>query len=477
MCLSPRRPEVGKKENILSLGTWPVWRALASRHRVSPRVSALARVIPSARPRLPVPILILATLTLALACNTTKKTATSASGGCDDSIKLPTGFCAIVFAESAGPVRDIAIRKNGDVFVGLLDQRRQPGGVLALRDTNKDGHADLAERFGEGGMHGVALAGDSTLYASNATSILRFHLTDSLLPRKRVDTIVVGLPARQPPSHTIALDLRGNLIVNIGAATNACVQGDAPQKPGADPCPELQSSAGIWRFGAERANQTIAEGTRIATGLHNAIALAVNPGDTMVYAVSQGRDGLHDAWPSLYSEQEAATAAAEEMIRIASYRADFGWPYCYYDYLKQERRLAPEYGGDKERTDRCDRLIQPLIAFPAHWSPMGLLFYTGTMFPPQYRGGAFIAFHGSAARAPFPEEGYQVVFLGFKDGMAAEDTIFASGFAGPMATPQGADHRPVGLAQGPDGALYVTDDKGGRIWKIVYRASDQSSRK
>ena len=427
--------------------------------------SAMTR---SKRPRLLLSGLVLAIA--ALACSGNKKSATSASGGCDESIKLPTGFCAIVFAESAGPVRDIAVRKNGDVFVGLLDQRRQPGGVLALRDTNKDGHADIAERFGEGGVHGVALAGDSTLYASNATSILRFHLTDSLMPKKRIDSIVVGLPARQPPSHTIAIDLRGNLIVNVGAATNACAPSDAPQKPGLDPCPELQSAAGIWRFAPEKANQTIAEGARIATGLHNAIALAVNPRDTMLYAVSQGRDGLRDAWPNLYSEQEAATAAAEEMIRIASYRADFGWPYCYFDYLKQERRLAPEYGGDKQRTDRCDRLIQPIVAFPAHWSPMGLLFYTGTMFPPQYRTGAFIAFHGSAARAPFPEEGYHVVFLQFKDGMAAEDTIFASGFAGSMITPQGAEHRPVGLAQGPDGAVYLTDDKGGRIWKIVYRA-------
>ena len=418
--------------------------------------------------RLALPALIAATALLA--CRGAKKSATSASGGCDESIKLPTGFCAIVFAESAGPVRDIVVRKNGDVYVGLLDQRRQPGGVLALRDTNKDGHADLAERFGESGVHGVALGNDSTLYASNATAILRYHLTDSLQPRKRVDTIVVGLPVRQPPSHTIVVDPRGQVVVNIGAATNGCVPNDAPQKPGPDPCPELQNAGGIWRFGTEKANQTVAEGTRIATGLHNAIALAINPRDTMVYAVSQGRDGLHDAWPNLYSDQDAANAAAEEMIRIASSRADFGWPYCFYDYIKQERILAPEYGGDKQRTDRCDRLIQPIVTFPAHWSPMGLLFYTGTSFPPEYRTGAFIAFHGSAARAPFPEEGYHVVFLQFKDGMAAEDTIFASGFAGSMVSPQGAAHRPVGLAQGADGALYVTDDKGGRIWKIVYRA-------
>jgi glucose/arabinose dehydrogenase len=101
---------------------------------------------------------------------------------------------------------------------------------------------------------------------------------------------------------------------------------------------------------------------------------------------------------------------------------------------------------------------------------MSLLFYTGTMFPASYRGGAFIAFHGSAFRAPLPQEGYHVVFLQFKEGLAADYTVFASGFAGGMASPDGAAHRPVGLAQGPDGALYLSDDKGGRIWKITYRA-------
>jgi glucose/arabinose dehydrogenase len=184
--------------------------------------------------------------------------------------------------------------------------------------------------------------------------------------------------------------------------------------------------------------------------------------------VSHDRDGLHDLWPQLYSDEESATLPAEEMIRIATSRADFGWPYCYYDYLKQTRVLAPEYGGDKTTVGRCERLIQPLIAFPAHWSPMSMLFYTGKMFPANYRGGVFIAFHGSAYRSPEPEEGYQIVYLTFKEGLAADYTIFATGFDGGMASPQGAAHRPVGLAQGPDGALYISDDKGGRIWRVTY---------
>ncbi len=230
-----------------------------------------------------------------------------------------------------------------------------------------------------------------------------------------VDTIVAGLPVRPVPSHSLAMDARGNLIVNIGAASNACQIGEAAGAAGRDPCPELATAGGLWSFRSDKTQQHLQDGTRIATGLHNAIALAVNPHDSMVYAVSHGRDELHERWPSLYTAADGAADAAEEMVRLAATHADFGWPYCYYDYLKQTRVLAPEYGGDKERTDRCDRLIQPLVPFPAHWAPMALLFYTGAMFPASYRTGAFIAFHGSAHRAPLPEEGYHVVFLQFKN--------------------------------------------------------------
>ena len=414
--------------------------------------------------------LILALLAATTLAACTKKSATtSTTGGCDPSIKLPPGFCATIFADSAGPARHLAVRKNGDVFIGVLDQRRSPGSVLALRDANKDGHADAELRFGDGGVHGIVLDGDSTLYASTASAILRFRLTDSLGPKKRIDTIVNGLATRPIPSRSIALDTHGNLIVNIGAATNGCAAKEAPRAPGRDPCPELESAGGLWSFRTDKINQTMKDGTRLATGLHNAIALAVNPRDTMIYAASHGRDGLHDLWPDMYSAEESATAAAEEMVRLQSARADFGWPYCYYDYLKQMRVLAPEYGGDKTKTDRCDRLIQPLVVFPAHWSPMAMVFYSGKMFPAQYQGGAFIAFHGSSQRAPVAEEGYQIVFQQFKDGMAADYTVFATGFAGAATTAQGAPHRPSGLAVGPDGALYVSDDKGGRIWKITYK--------
>ena len=415
---------------------------------------------------------LLAAIALVAACGGSKAT-TSAAGGCDPTVKLPDGFCATVFAESAGPVRHLAVRKNGDVVVGVLDQRRRPGGVLLLRDTNRDGHADVEARFGDGagrggGVHGIALAEDTVLYASTATAVIRYRLGDTLGPRKRIDTVVVGLTARPVPSHSLAIDIRGNLVVNVGALTNGCQAKEGPNAPGRDPCPELETSGGIWRFQTDKLNQTTRDGSRVATGLYNAVALTVNPADTTIYAVSHGRDAFHNLWPALYSEEENAVAPSEELIRITAARADFGWPYCYYDYNKGVRLLAPEYGGDKVREDRCDRLIRPLVPYPAHWAPMSMVFYSGKMFPATHQGGAFIAFHGSAFRAPLPQEGYHVVFQRFKEGLAADYSVFASGFDGGMASPEGAPHRPMGLAVGPDGALYLSDDKGGRIWRITY---------
>jgi len=408
-------------------------------------------------------------LVLAAACGGHHAAATSATGGCDPTIKLPPGFCAVVFADSVGPARDLAVRHNGDVIVGVLDQRHQPGGVVALRDTNRDGHADQMERFGDTAVHGVLLASDSSLYVSTASAIIHYRLGDGLTPLKHVDTLVAGLSSRNPPEHTLALDSRGNIDVNVGATTPACVAPTA-HATAKDPCADLATSGGIWRFTTQKTNQKLTDGTRVATGLYNAEALAVNPGDTMVYAVTHGRDDLHELWPELYSDAEAANAGSEELIRVQSSRADYGWPYCYYDFIKGDFLVAPEYGGNKQPGPRCRWFIQPLMAFPAHWAPMSLLFYTGTMFPAQYKQGMFVAFHGSAYRAPLPEEGYDIVFVPLRaDGYTSQYVDFAKGFAGPLMSPTGALHRPVGLAQGPDGALYISDDQGGRIWRVTYK--------
>lgn len=394
--------------------------------------------------------LLAASFVLAAACSRDNNSADA--NGCDLSLKLPDGFCATIVADTVGRAREIAVRPNGDIVVARLSSRRDSGGLSIIRK-------DSVTRIGSGAMHGVVLSPDTSVYVSTAHEILHFRFkADGLTPVKRVDTVVTRLPGGPIPTHTLALDARGGLLVNISAPRVGC--------EGKTPCPDLATSAGIWRFDTGKRNQEMKDGARVATGLRDAIALAINPRDSMIYAVSHGADSLHERFPQI-DAFTAATHPGDEMIRVASVRADYGWPYCYYDVIAGTRVQSPEYGGDGKTAGNCDRVIRPLIAFPAHWEPMSLVFSSAKL-PPKYRDGAFVAFHGSSHREPLPEDGYAVVFVPFKNGaptMAFES--FADGFAGQMKSPTGAQHRPVGLAMSADGSLYVSDDKNGRIWKIT----------
>ena len=159
---------------------------------------------------------------------------------------------------------------------------------------------------------------------------------------------------------------------------------------------------------------------------------------------------------------------------LLQHGGDYGWPECYYDRFQRKLVLAPEYGGDGgKKVGICADKIAPIAAFPAHWAPNDLLIYNGHAFPAAYQGGAFIAFHGSSNRGPEAHGGYNVVFQPLKDGKAASDfVVFADGFAGGVVKEPGqAAFRPTGLAMGPDGALYISDDVHGRIWRVTFRGS------
>ncbi len=165
----------------------------------------------------------------------------------------------------------------------------------------------------------------------------------------------------------------------------------------------------------------------------------------------------------------AIALCAEELVSPTA-GADFGWPMCFYDGFQKKLVLAPEYGGDGRKTGICATKKPPIATFPAHWAPNDVLIYGGTQFPAAYRGGAFIAFHGSWNRAPAPQAGYNIAFQPLANGRAAgRYIVFADGFAGAKRDPGGAEHRPAGLAVAPDGALFVSDDVSGRIWRIAYQ--------
>lgn len=389
-------------------------------------------------------------------------------------LRLPPGFCALVVADHLGGARHLVVREDGDLFVTLRLPRLDAGGIAALRDGDGDGRADRVEHFGDEGGVGIGLRGD-TLYFGADERIVRYRMAPGrLLPDAAPEPVVSGFPGgTYHGARTFAIGPRGELYVSVGAPSNACqVRDRAPGSPGRDPCPELESSAGLWRYDAGAGGQVHGvDGRPYARGIRHALALDLEPSSAQPYVVQHGRDDLHANWPHLYSAAQDERLPAEEMIAVDD-GARYAWPYCYYDGEAERFVLAPEYGGDGERADRCAQFPAPVLALPAHAGPNDMLFYRGDAFPARYHGGAFIALHGRYRDAGGEWDGYQVAFVPFAGGRVAGPwEVFAHGFAGDRGRIERAEplHRPTGLAMGPDGSLYVLDSQSGRVWRIRYR--------
>lgn len=401
----------------------------------------------------------------------------------DTGISLPNGFCATVFADGIGHARQLTVAPDGTVYAntwsGVYYNNETPhegGFLVALKDTQGKGRADVNVRFGptfaEGAHGGTGIAlYKNWLYAEINDRIVRYALKDGeAAPSATAETILSGMPITgDHPMHPFAIDADGNLFVSMGSATNACeVKNRMPRSQGNVPCTELETRAGVWRYDANKAEQKFSSKERYASGIRNPGGFDFDAAGRL-YVTQHGRDQLHENWPDLYTRQQGFDLPSEELM-ILKEGAWYGWPECYFDPTQDKRVQGPEYGGDGgKKVGRCGEAERPAAVFPAHWAPNDMTIYKGTQFPEGYRGGAFIAFHGSWNRAPGPQDGYNIVFQPLADGKAAGDfIIFADGFAGQHKEPGRAAHRPSGLAVGPDGALYVSDDKAGRIWRITY---------
>jgi glucose/arabinose dehydrogenase/mono/diheme cytochrome c family protein len=413
--------------------------------------------------------------------------AEAAAGKCPSGaggLKLPPGFCATVFADNIGHARHLVVGPTGVVYVNTWsgryygnDKPHEGGFLVALQDTKGTGHADVNMRFGDtaqsgsAGGTGVGLY-KGALYAEMNDRILRYALpSGSIVPSGRPETIVSGLPLTgDHPMHPFAIDADGSMYVDVASATNSCQKENRMANvPGENPCTELETRAGIWRYDANKTGQVFSPAERYATGIRNADGITIDPAGTGLYATQHGRDQLGDNWSRLYTPEQGAELPAEELLKIVR-GGDYGWPECYFDNRQNKLVLAPEYGGDGGKAvGVCASKLPPVAAFPAHWGPNDVVIYSGSQFPRAYQGGAFIAFHGSWNRAPFPQGGYNVVFQPLSAGKASgKYVIFADGFAGRDKEPGKAAHRPSGLAVGPDGSLFVTDDQRGRVWRITY---------
>lgn len=395
---------------------------------------------------------------------------------------LPDNFNAVIMIDSVRErVRHMAVSDEG-VLYGKLRNSHDKAGIIALKDNNGDGRADKIKKFGayrseQKWSYATAMRiYNGYMYFSSELVVYRYKLKPgSMLPEGEMEVVVTDDHEHGKHEHIgkpIAFDNKGNLYVPFGAPSNACQDPKrTPGAPGLDPCPQLEEHGGVWRFDANKLGQTQKDGYKYATGIRSVVAMDWNPVDENLYIVMHGRDDLLRLFPDRFTPWESALLPSEEFIRVTE-GSNFGWPYCYYDQMKGRKVLAPEYGGDGVIVGRCADFDDPIIGFPGHWAPNDLVFYEGDQFPERYKHGAFIAFHGSTNRAPYPQSGYIVAFVPFKNGKVNGDwEIFADGFAGvdPIESVNDAKLRPMGIAFDKDGAMYLSESVKGRIWKITYK--------
>jgi len=414
-----------------------------------------------------------------------RETTSQACPNDDSGLKLPAGFCATVFADGIGHARHMVVAPNGVLYVNTWSGRyygndtpHAGGFLVALQDKSGAGKAGVIERFGEtvqsGGTGGTGIGiYKGSVFAEINDRIERYSLpAGSIVPSGSGEIILSKLPlGGDHPMHPFLITADGTMYIDVATATNSCqFKNRTLKSPGANPCTELETRGGVWRYDANQTSQVFSSAERFATGIRNAEGFAIDPSGRIL-VTQHGRDQLRANWPDFYTPDQEATLPAEELLVLKA-NGDYGWPECYADPFVEKLVLAPEYGGDGKAIGVCANKIGPIAVFPAHWAPNAMVRYDREQFPARYRDGVFIAFHGSWDRAPYPQSGYNVIFQPVAgDRATGPCEIFADGFAGAVESPAKAEHRPSGLAVGPDGALYVSDDIRGRIYRIIYHGS------
>src|ERR1700751_5852336 len=277
----------------------------------------------------------------------------------DTGITLSPGFCATVFADNLGHVRQMTVSSDNVVYANTWSGRyyhndTPPAGgfLLALKDTTGSGKADVIQRFGPerssgaAGGTGIALF-NGGLYAELNDKIVRYaRAPGEIAPAGKAETVVSGMPLTgDHPMHPFIIDSKGSLFVDLGSATNACQKENRyPLSPGIDPCTELETRAGIWRYDANKTDQTFSASERYATGIRNGEGFAFDKAGHL-YVTQHGRDQLSQNWSKLYTVERGVELPAEVLLEVKQ-GGDYGWPECYYEQNQKKLVLAPEYGGD-----------------------------------------------------------------------------------------------------------------------------------
>ncbi len=338
-------------------------------------------------------------------------------------VSLPPGFHIEVYAADVPNARQMALSPGGTLFVGT----REDGRVFAVVDRNHDQKADEVITIARGLKmpSGVAFK-DGALYVGEISRITRYDGIEGRLASPPPPAVVNdSYPTdRHHGWKFIAFGPDGWLYVPVGAPCNVCERPDNPRY------------ASITRMKPDGSAVEI-----VAKGVRNSVGFDWNPANGQLWFTDNGRDELGDDVP--HCELNHATAAGQH----------FGFPYCHAGTVAD-----PEFG----RKRPCSEFVAPAQGLGAHVAPLGMRFYTGQMFPASYRNRVFIAEHGSWNRSK--KVGYRVVTVTLDGDRVVAHEPFATGWL------QGEEEwgRPVDVLVMPDGALLVSDDRAGAIYRITY---------
>lgn len=344
-----------------------------------------------------------------------------------EAVQLPAGFGISVFASGLSDPRMMALDDAGHLYVAERGANR----IVRLPDRDEDGVADGVEVVVDGlnSPSSLAFRDDGSIYVGETRRVLRVVLQGDPAVAGDIETIVDGLPSGGHNTRTVLFSPDGAwLYVSVGSSCNVCIEGD-PRR------------AAVVRYRPDGREEAV-----YAAGLRNAVGMAFRPGTSELWVTNNGADWLGDDQPP------------ETVYRIGE-GDDAGWPRCH-----SGRIIDPQFGAE----GACDGVLQPAVEMQAHSAPLGLTFYTGTQFSERYQGGMFVAFHGSWNREE--PTGYKVVFVPFTasgTGSATPGPVsdFAAGWLRADGSRWG---RPVDVLTGRDGSLLISDDFGGRIYRVFY---------
>lgn len=338
-------------------------------------------------------------------------------------LNLPKGFRANLFASDLGKARFMALGPGGNIYISIPNKDY----ILVLQDLDRDGVADRKKVFARGleKVHGLAFH-DGVLFAAGTGKLYRLEDKNGDLRAEKVEVISKDIPGSGGHwTRTVVVGPDKQLYLSAGSSCNACIEEDYRR-------------AAVLRFPLSGG-----KGEIFAKGLRNSVGLAFHPETGELWASNNGRDWLGDDLPP------------EEINRVLK-GGDYGWPYCY-----GKRIVDPAFGTPA----RCKKTLPPEVEMQAHSAPLGIGFGRGLDFPPGFKEMLFVAFHGSWNRSE--PTGYKLVGIPFKGGEPAgppQDIV-----TGWMAKGK-VWGRPVAPLVGPDGAIYISDDKAGAVYRISYGA-------